>query len=153
MPVITVNNAWKLAPWADVVYAGDFQWWDHYGVKLHALGQRWTCNKDAARKFNLNFHHALGPYNSGHRAIQLALMFNAARILLLGYDCSLKHGVHFDGKHVGLGNPKAPKCLVWAKQFAALSKTALGKIVNCSRYTELDCFPRSALETELRVLT
>ena len=88
--------------------------------------------------------------NSGAAAIALAHQFGARRVVMLGYDCQ-KAGrlVHWHGDHpAGLGNAGSmPK---WPAQFAAVSRQVEGmQVVNASRATVLDCFPRVALEDAL----
>ena len=88
--------------------------------------------------------------NSGAGAIALAMMGEAARVILLGYDCQ-KTGwqAHWHGDHpVGLGNAGSmPK---WPEQFKRLAATLAGvEVINCSRETALRAFPRGELESAL----
>lgn len=86
--------------------------------------------------------------NSGHQAINLASVFGAARILLLGYDVQHTGGKsHWHGDHPRtLGNAR---CVAnWARGFKRQAQDArlLGiEIVNCSRVTALDCFDRAKI--------
>src|SRR3990167_7469077 len=53
---IAVNDAYRLAPWADVLYACDRPWWDYHFPKLNGFeGQKWTCSKEAGDKYRLNY--------------------------------------------------------------------------------------------------
>lgn len=89
--------------------------------------------------------------NSGAACIALSADAGAARIILLGYDCQHTGGkTHWHGDHPKkLGN--AGSVGKWPAAFAALAKTipATTKVINCSRETALDCFPRAALEDVL----
>ena len=153
--VCCVNNAWQMFDWVDYLYAGDLKWWKAYADQLTIpIGEKWTCAKSAALKFSLNLHKASGPFNSGMRAIQWAIEQGFSSIALLGYDCSLKGGSHFHGDHTfekarQLTNQKVKK---WHLQFLKVERQARrvgAKVFNCSRYTELGCFPVMRLEDAL----
>lgn len=152
MPAIAVNSSWKAAPFAHVVYGGDLAWWDAYGREIDTPAEKWTCTRQAAQRHGINLHVAHGPYNSGMRAIQFAIERGAARILLLGYDCTLAFGVHWHGAHEATGNPDEARVKMWHRQFAsvaALAQAARCEVVNCSRHTELRAFPRGDLAEQL----
>lgn len=110
--VIAVNNAYQLAPWADVLYFCDDKWWAQYGhgarlgdwkgliVRLeggrHDFGDpRIKVLKNYGKTgFNDRTREGLcqlrdGLFhgkNSGYQAIGLAAHLGAKRIVLLGYD-------------------------------------------------------------------
>jgi hypothetical protein len=89
--------------------------------------------------------HAAG--NSGAGALLLAGTWGAKRVLLLGYDCQYTGGKrHWHGDHpVGMGN--AGSIAKWPEQFRAVARRLPGvEIINCSRVTALDMFPRVPLE-------
>jgi hypothetical protein len=90
----------------------------------------------------------VGPYSSGLRSIELAEQFGARRIVLIGFDCSVQGGSHWHGDHSKTKNPDAGLCLVWKRQFAGLRFDGV-EIINASRQSELDCFPRLDLERAL----
>jgi len=153
--ICCVNNAWEMFEQIDYLYAGDLKWWKAYGEQLNIpIGEKWTCAKSAAARFGLNFHRAVGPFNSGMRAIQWVIGQGFKAIALLGYDCSIKHGSHFHGDHTfekarELTTQKVKK---WHLQFLKVEKQARRadvNIYNCSRYTEMACFPVMDLEDAL----
>lgn len=152
---IAVNNSWEIASFCNYIYAGDTKWWDINYNKIDIKAEKWTCSSNAANKYKINFHIAAGSYNSGMRAIQLSINLGFKNIALLGYDCSLKNGIHWHGeyKEKTLRNPDKSKLPIWKKQFKRVSDIADKlnvKIVNCSRYTELECFERKSLEEMLK---
>lgn len=152
---VAVNNSWGMAPFCHYLYAGDRKWWASYIDKINIKAEKWTCSSSAANNFGINYHIAGGSYNSGMRAIQFGISKGFKSIALLGYDCSLKNGVHWHGTHVGklLRNPTEDKMDRWHEQFkrVALAADRSGvSIVNCSRYTELDCFPIEDIEVVLK---
>lgn len=153
---VAVNNTWEAAKFCTYLYAGDAKWWNEYHDKITISAERWTCNNNAAMVYKLNYHIAGGPYNSGMRAIQFGIMKGFKNIALIGYDCSIKNGMHWHGAHTGgrLGNPDSTKIIKWHEHFKKVKITAdkLGvKIINCSRYTELECFDCDTLENVLMV--
>ena len=90
------------------------------------------------------------------RAIQLGIFKGFKSIALLGYDCSLKNGTHWHGKHAepDLRNPDESKVKKWHDQFSRVSDMAKKQgvnIYNCSRYTELECFEKMELEEALKI--
>lgn len=149
LPTIAVNSSWKLARFSDVIYAGDACWWDAYGKEIDIPAERWTHNPNVAQQYGI---HANGKgqsvLNSGYRAIELAISFGAARVILLGFDCSVRQGSHWHGDHSKTKNPDVSRCNEWARQF---SRMQLGRVevINCSRSTALTCFPCMSLEDAL----
>lgn len=87
--------------------------------------------------------------NSGAQAVGLALLFGAARVLLLGFD--MKHNgdkIHWHGSHgKGLNNPRARSLMAWVIGFDILAREVRGaEIINCSRETAITAFPRAPLQ-------
>jgi len=129
----------------------DRVWWKEYGREAAEKfsGDRFTtaadCLKHGARRITLQT-----PGNSGAALMQMAGMFGAAKLVLLGYDCQLTAGeVHWHGRHpAGLGNAGSlPK---WPEQFRKTRDRLRGiEIINCSRETSLRLFRRAALEDVL----
>lgn len=167
-PVIVINDAYRLAPWADALYAADVKWWRwHDGVPGFA-GAKWsiehsmwrgkdTLYPDVQRLRNTGpsglEHDPTGlknGRNSGFQAINLAVHYGAARIVLLGYDMQPRHGQsHFFGEHPN--NQKSPYDQ-FRRQFGTLVKPLrkVGiEVVNCTRASVLDCFPKRSLDALL----
>ncbi|WP_447639577.1 hypothetical protein [Pandoraea norimbergensis] len=146
--VIAVNSSWRAAPFADVIYAGDAAWWRANASAIWVDAERWTCSAVAAREFGLNLHEAAGAYNSGLRSIELAAQFGARRIVLIGFDCSVRDGSHWHGNHPSTKNPNAALCELWKRQFSQL-RLGGTEIINASRQSEIECFERQSLEQAL----
>lgn len=152
---IAINNSWEIAPFCDYIYAGDRKWWDIYHDKITVNAELWTCATSAANTYHINYHITTGSYNSGMRAIQFGIWKGFKSIALLGYDCSLKNGIHWHGPHKGktLRNPTNEKLKSWDDQFKKVYEQSIKlnvNIVNCSRYTELKYFNRVPLEKVLQ---
>ena len=161
--VIAVNDNYSRAPWADVVYAGDCQWWNvhHANVKKQAPGtELWTCDNVAAARYRINRvrganRPGLGSWqihtggNSGYQAINLAYLWGASRILLVGYDMQPTGGqAHWFGQHAA---PLVQKQLFteWCHRYQALAEDLQKKgveVINCTRQSALIWFPRASIE-------
>lgn len=161
-----VNDVYLLAPWADVLYGCDLEWWDHH-FKNAALrnfeGEKWTINRTAATKFGLNYipgvtnkkfsndpsYIATGG-NSGFQAFNLAFLQGAERIVLLGFDMKLAEHKqrHFFGNHPGKMN-KNSNYKDWISKFKKAMPFISIPVINCTRSTALDCFPLEKLENVL----
>jgi hypothetical protein len=168
-PVIAINNAYQLAPWADVLYACDQKWWTwHSGVPSFKGPKYSVAASDPVTWPDVQVLQNTGPlgleleptglrtgFNSGYQAINLAVHLGAARILLLGYDLSEGPGgrTHWHGDH-----PDRQPSPYWAmlSAFPSLVEplAAIGvSVINCSRRTVLTTFPCASLESELARLT
>lgn len=121
-----------LAPWFDILYAADFQWWEHYEPQWseHIEAMRYTCNNRAAKKFGAVFVPIVvkeglsddglsSGNNSGHQAVSLAYLLGAAEINLLGFDMMADESgrKHFFGNHAGgtLDNPTEDRFRKWRR--------------------------------------
>lgn len=153
LPMIAVNNSWQMVSGATVIFASDLSWWDEYGTTVPTAAERWTTCPLAAQRHQLQQFKSrflTQSYNSGQLAIELAVSRGARRVLLLGYDSSLRAGTHWHGNHKNIRNPTADSVKRWHDEFARLQQWAAGiEIINCSRETALKAFPRSTIEAEL----
>lgn len=154
--VIAVNATFRMAPWADVVYVGDFAAVRQYNREVEAMttSQHWTCCSMSKQQFGWNLAPGLSRGgNSGHQALHLAAKFGAKRILLLGFDMQLgpEGQRHHHAEHPA---PLQQRSLFdeWIRKMAVLAKELEAKgvsVVNCSRVTALTCFPCQTLEDAL----
>lgn len=153
--VVAVNTTWERVPFCDVLYAGDRCWWGHNEDKINIDAERWTCSKPAATLNGATYRpRKIKPgYNSGANAIELAAnVFKANPVLMLGFDCSIKHGIHHHGAHKKSGNPNDRRCHMWKNQFKNLVKVCGDtRLINCSRYTEIKGVERMDLKKALEV--
>lgn len=152
-PIIAVNTSFKAIPDCQYIYAADFSWWEKHYREIQTSAELWTSSVSAAIHHRLNFfsHPDNESFNSGQRAIQLAVQQGARRIILLGYDCDIEAGTHWHGDHPSaLKNPDNVSVSRWHVEFSRLVPL-LDKveILNCSRRSALTCFPISTFETAL----
>lgn len=163
-----MNDAWQLAPWADVLYACDGRWWD---AKRPQAGQQapglWVSQDEpACARYGLAYAPSRTgqglcrePWvvnqglNSGYQALNLAYHFGARQVLLLGFDMQKTGGKsHWFGDHPGKLNVPSPYT-EFVKRFDLLAKDLEAEgvnVINCSRDTALRCFKRSTIDQELK---
>lgn len=158
--VIAVNNNYQLAPWADVLYAHDRRWWQwHHGAPtFHGL----KIGIQRVPRYADLHYLKLGPptglsrdpgivhhgRNSGYQAINVAVHFGVARIVLLGYDMHRT----WDRAHWHRDHPIPTPDLYrgFRRNYETLVeplRAAGVEVINATRDTALTCFPRAPLET------
>lgn len=167
--VLAINDAWRLIPWAEVLYACDEAWWNVHNGCSDFKGEKWSSHGDGhnekmacAERFGLNLvrgdHHdtfSLNPEkihygsNSGFQGINLAILFGAKRVVLVGFDMRVNGKRHFFGDHpAGLSNQT--DYTTWVPQFANAAKKLTGvEIVNATPGSALTCFKMMGLDDAL----
>lgn len=170
LPAIAVNDAYRLLPFAEILYACDAKWWDvHHGCP-DFRGEKWsshskgTNDKTAAAArwglrlvrgahedgFSMNPSVIHYGSNSGFQAINLALLMGAKRVLLVGFDMRTTAQRHFFGHHPApLNNAMRFETLLPHFCKAARRLPPGVEIVNCTPRSALDCFPMMNLEEAL----
>lgn len=149
---LAINNTWELAPWVDVIYACDERWWDKYYPEASRAGAAlWGYSAPACKKYGLykaNLERTGG--NSGYQSLRLVITeFKADRVILLGYDMQAKGRSHWHGDHPK-GWPTGQNFKQWIGWLGHLgNEFPHVKIVNASRETALNCFPRVNLADAL----
>lgn len=172
--VIAVNDGYRLAPWADVLYSSDHQWWPRYKGVPAFTGPKY-CVARSGRNYRDRDSIPKHPEvqmlrntgtegvekrpdalrtirNSGGAAINLAIHFGAVRILLLGYNMGHDNGkAHFFGNHAGLPNDSHNyQTFIRLFQTMAHPLKDMGvTVINCSRVTRLTAFPCKPLREAL----
>jgi hypothetical protein len=108
---------------------------------LRALG------RDGLSLDRTGIHHG---FSSGHTAINLAVHLGAKRIVLLGFDCcDAPDGTFNWAKRKDDPSKPTYRYDLWKQSFQTLVEPLerLGvEIVNATRWTALECFPRAVLE-------
>lgn len=152
--VITVNDTFKRASWADVFLAADHGWWQQHRHEIVDGPEWWTCSYEAIREYPelALFRTNLNTRNTGAKAIEMAIDFGASKVILLGFDCTLSKGIHWHGPHQRTSNPDDNIVVEWHAHFKTIAEYAKSKavpIINCSRDTAIECFERAELEDVL----
>lgn len=177
--VLAVNDCYRIASFADAMYACDPEWWRATSLGCdrpnHALSKailrpgakRYTQNKGAAELWDLDYIESLDGVGlcttpnvihqgetSGFQAVNLAFHLvrnvpGARRIILLGYD--MRGRGHWFGDH--------PAELYDARDFSdalryfgPLARDLASEgidVINASRMTGLTCFRRASIEEAL----
>lgn len=170
---IAVNNSYRIAPWAEIVWFGDVKWWDWHHEELIATGMKIaTCcehggareweksgrvvfySRDRSPRYGISEKCGFVAWNgsSGAGAINLAYHMGAKKIILLGFDMhriSGKKNWHMDHR-------ESTKYLPFTrhlKAFPNIKKDAdrLGlTILNATPGSMIKQFPIVSLEEALR---
>ena len=167
--VVAVNSSCFDAPWADIIFACDFAWWNLNIKRVREAcpgTALWTSSKPAAERFKLNYirrdskqglHPDPGAVNSGDnsgfQAISLAVKQGATSLVLVGFD--FKFGPNGE-RHCHPDHPRpltnATNIKGWMHHMpflaADLEKAGI-RTVNASRDTALECFDRVSLDAAL----
>jgi hypothetical protein len=157
--VISVNDAYRRLPFADVLYACDAKWWNVHGDCKGFAGEKWSSHDGQGNKklkeaelyslklvcgesrkgFSLDPGRIHYGGNGGFQAVNLAILFGARRIVLVGFDM---HGSHFFGPHPGpLRNTRNFEKFINSFGEAARMLPAHIRIVNATPGSALKCFP------------
>ncbi len=88
--------------------------------------------------------------NSGFHALNLAVQFGARRIVLVGYDMTVRNGLHWHGAHPrGMNNPTETNTRRWARVLDDQAEriASLGvEVLNASPVSALTAYRRVKLE-------
>lgn len=163
--IYAVKECYLMAPWADVLYAADSDWWKLMDGVPDFKNEKWTLCKKSAHKYDLKHVEydagivwsntpgliATGG-NSGFQAINLAVMQGADEIILLGYDYGfdpLKENKHwFDQKYPR--DSRESNYKKWNQRLLEAAPLIPVPVINCSRKSKITCFPRADIREVLK---
>lgn len=117
--VITVNNAYQLAPWTDAHISCNDDWWRHYWPRDEVLrnmpGDKYTWYQELAAAYDIKYIRAivkdglsLDPsvihinHGSGPMGLNLAVHYGFSRLLLIGHD--MKFAKDYNGRQQKVGS-------------------------------------------------
>jgi hypothetical protein len=167
--IVAVSDAYRVLPFADVLYSCDRKWWDYHKGCPDFAGEKWSSHAAdndklaTAEKYNLklvagqcgdrfSFDPGVITYggNSGFQAVNLALLMGARHIVLVGFDM---RGSHFFGKHPEpLRNTSNYVNFIAAFKRAEKKLPADIEIINATPGSALTCFKRQTLDDALSYL-
>lgn len=173
-PIIVVQDAYRLMPWADVLYGCEPKWWRHHqGTDFK--GEKWSTHDGSKGSSNnkteaheqwgvrcvqgkMEYGFSLDPSvihygnNSGFQAINLAILFGCEHIILVGFDMKKTGGKsHFFGEHPPeLRSGTNYTEFVKHFEIAAERLPKSIRIVNATPDTALKCFPRMTFEQAIQ---
>lgn len=143
--VIAVNDAYKLAPWAEALAANDSGWWHNRPEARQFAGRKFCSMKINGDTERVDPNQVYTHHCSGVLALEVAKVLGAKTIILLGADM---HGTHYFGPYTGsLRNTSDLRRREHANQFKTWGKENKGvEVFNCTPGSALTCFPMARLE-------
>lgn len=149
---IVINNTWRLAPWADALFAADAPWWRSPKAPTaeEFAGERFVSEEPT--------RHGMGPLpgvthipkrdvtfgggNSALRAAHMCQDLGAREILLYGVDLRDDEVTHWHGPHTTLRNPDLLEFGRQRRAWEVFAKTAgRPEVRNCNPRSAVTCFP------------
>lgn len=166
--IIAVNDAYKRLPFAPVLYACDALWWKIHEGCPNFEGEKWSSHSEgnndkfeAARRCGLRLvrgrqgnHFSTDPgyiiygNNSGFQSVNLAILFGASRVVLVGFDMRQVNSLqHFFGNHP-LQLRQSSSYALFIKNFNEAAKAIPEgvEIINATPGSWLKCFPFMGLQ-------
>jgi hypothetical protein len=163
---VAVNDCYRVAPWADVVYWADVKWYNWHkdkpefqafagqkctigiaGAPLLADKAVYTLKNMGGDGLSVDPAGIMTGSNSGHQAVNLATLSGAARILLLGYDCRSVGGRrHWFGDHPDRSEPPYEIIRQRYRTIVPMMEQLGIEILNCTKDSAIDCFKFVDLE-------
>lgn len=170
--VLLVNDAYKVLPIADILYASDWTWWKtHEGAKSFQ-GERWTSHSQVqsliddkslvASEYPLRLVaaatgkgfstdgariHYGSPEHSGFQAVNLALLLGAAVVVLVGFDSHAPAGrTHFFGDHP----PHLNRCKDEGYRHMARAYPPHERILNATPGSAITAYPSVDLDETIQ---
>lgn len=167
---IAVKTSIELCPWADILHAADFSWWNQHQGRPDFAGVKTTLNRRASEApwgvqfLRSNFTTGMEfddpgrvgwGGNSGFGAVNLAAQFGASKIILIGFDMRIDLGARWHAPH-GAGSAEPVGLFVenWRRHLddAASDLAARSiRVVNCSPISALRAYPIMPFEAALAI--
>lgn len=155
--VIVINDSYKIAPWADILYYCDGKWYskNYLGVSefsgcvatISDSPAHWNfCEGDTA-----GLSHKLNTLNTGrnsaYQALNLCKHLGATEIYLLGVDMGVVDGrCHWHDSTTTDPNAYDLMLPYWETALQDLGAT---KVYNCSMVSRIECFEKTKLKDVL----
>ena len=168
--VLVIKQAYRLVPWAEVMYGCDAKFWQREAGCPDYKGERWSshdnssnqklasardygvklCNGKAGTRFSLDPNAIHYGSNSGFQAINLTILFGATYIVLVGFDMKLVNGQrYFDPPHPTQRSTPGYDKFAPVFELAARHLPPTIKIVNATPGSALKAFPMMELDNAL----
>jgi sugar phosphate isomerase/epimerase len=145
---IAINNTYRLAPWAYMLYAADAAWWrenpqawDFKGLKVSVEEFKGVLRLQASGPtgFDPDPRRVRTGGNSGYQAVHIAAHAGAARVLLCGFNMG---GDHWHPEHAApLRETPREIYATWIQRLEGLADTLKLRGIEV-----LNCTPDSAIK-------
>lgn len=162
--VIVTNNTFRLARWADILFAADAPWWDKYHAETAGFLGLKVCADGSGTKYDdvLQIQNSgLEGFDpdpsrircggcSGYAAVHIAAHLGCARILLCGFD--MKGGHWHEPHKYPLREHGDGIYERWIARFGTLAPELAARgieVLNCTPGSALRCFPAADLHQVL----
>lgn len=165
---VVINSSWRLAPWADYLFAADYKWWERNNGCMSFQGWKISTDRHACEVQEWNIHRLVALLaddrlqtdgnvvgwggNSGFQALNMVVLFGCRRIILVGFDATIKFGLHWHESHPVGQNPTPNKTLRWRRSldwaFPVLTRIGV-EVINCSEKSKLKKYPKMSFEDAL----
>ncbi len=163
--VIAINESYRLAPWAEILYFCDRKWYER---KREDIRRLWTGRWMATLENQIDGVKAMKNtgedgfdeqcwclrhgHNSGYQAIHLAAHLGASPVYLLGYDMRVPgNRTHWHGGHGASPDQYGRNLSDMLPHFAGLAveleKRGI-QVVNLTPGSALECFPTQSVLCE-----
>jgi len=170
VPVVAVNDAYLMAPWADVCYFADAKWWRWHkdrpewagfaGERCTIYAHKHTCPDPQVHAL-LSSRNGDGlstdpgavitGANSGYQALNIATLAGASRVVLVAYDCRDVDGrSHFFGEHPDGTKPPYDAIRMRYREAAEAAKRIGVEVLNATPGSRLDMFEAVDLAESLQ---
>jgi hypothetical protein len=159
--MIVVNDAFRLAPWADHLHACDYKWWLwHHEEACQFEGVKTTLEDPSIKYPGVKLLNNTGvdgyderPWccrtgcNGGFQAVHIAMHYGVKRIILIGMDHRIvDNKTHFFGDHPdNIRSEYYPWLLNWQTLIEPLKERGI-EVINCTPDSHLNVFPRGVLD-------
>lgn len=163
--MIVINETWRLALWADWLFACDARWWKARGPSPDEFaGGRligFETHPGCIPCGTVRGHNAMiwdgwrlgAAGNSGFQAVNLAAACGARRIVLTGFDMQMSGAAHWHEDHGrGMSNPTdrmLRNCAALLDQAAPELAERGVEVINASRETALRAYRRMSMNEAL----
>lgn len=167
---MVVNRSYELAPWADILYGGDQNFWEQYPKAFGFVGLKVTSNEKVAARHNIhhveylretdpNAHKMVFDRtglvahggNTGFKAVNLSAQFKPRAMMLIGFDMIGKHW-HEDHAQP-LKNPRPQTMEKWRERLDAQAASLRDQgmeVVNCSEISLLASYRKMSVQAALQ---
>lgn len=164
--LIAINDSWELAPWADVLYACDRDWWIRNNGVPRYNGLKVTASPSASKAYGLKQVNLVararvyleppgrigcgidgGGGHSGFQALNLAAQFGSRLVGLVGFDMTTNAGIHWHSRGLDRGYTERVKRWRVAMDGAAEKISKLGiEVINLTPTSALKNYRKMAVE-------